>query len=144
MFSQSQGDGLKAFGNVLGGEQICPKALGTFTAWHEAVSAKMNGTVTDENIMAERLSPHVHKEVVFEPPTYYKGYKGNEEFLTLLNCVGEVFGKSFVYGRQWLSPGMCAVVIHDIRNVPLIFFVFSIPCRWKRLGIRVFRRNRRF
>lgn len=38
------------------------------------------------------------------PPTYFKAWVGKEEFLTLIGSVSEVFGPSFTYHRQFVSP----------------------------------------
>lgn len=50
-----------------------------------------------------KLSPHVDIKCKFYPPTYFKHWEGRDEFLLLIGCVSEVFGKSFQYHRQWLS-----------------------------------------
>ena len=93
-------------GNVYGGEKCCPLAFETFKSWHEVV----NVGVTDKpdakllEVAANKFANHVDKKVVFSPPTYFKPWVGRDEFITIISCVGEVFGKSFTYGRQWLSP----------------------------------------
>lgn len=105
---------------VLGGEGADPAAEATFRAWHAAIEAGMTGG--DPKPL---LRPHVHGRCVFKPPTYvrvlplptagryrsaklvpaqFKPWKGAEEMLVILEGVGEVFGPSFTYGRQWLSP----------------------------------------
>ena len=66
----------------------------TFECWHQAVSNR------DGSILEGRVNPLV----VFRPPTYFKPWKGDEEFKVLLTCAAEVFGNSFQYKRQWLSP----------------------------------------
>lgn len=90
---------LSTYGNVLGGEIGDPKALETFRVWHTAIS-KSGGTVD----VKEMLAPHVSDDIVFHPPTYFKPWKGKGEFLVLMEAVSEVFGDSFEYGRQWISP----------------------------------------
>ena len=50
------------------------------------------------------LRPHLHDQCVFKPPTYYAPWVGGDETLLLLTCASEVFGASFTYHRQWLSP----------------------------------------
>ena len=96
---------LRKFGNVLGGETILPKAMNTFSAWHELISASSNGanpnTLSD---LSRKFESNVHQKCLFYPPTYFKHWEGKEEFLMIISCVGEVFGPSFKYERQWLSP----------------------------------------
>jgi len=97
---------LSAYGNVLGGEDICPHALKTFSVWHESVSSAMDAKASSESksSMAQNLGAHVHDQIKFHPPTYFKHWEGRDEFLVLITSVSEVFGPSFTYGRQWLSP----------------------------------------
>tara|TARA_B100000795_G_scaffold243371_1_gene207230 strand:- start:250 stop:867 length:618 start_codon:yes stop_codon:yes gene_type:complete len=85
---------------ALGGERCTDPAAATFRAWHVAVNDAMKGGVDGLPL----LRPHVHDECVFRPPTYYAPWVGGDETLLLLTCVSEVFGTSFTYGRQWLSP----------------------------------------
>lgn len=92
---------LSNFGNVLGAEKISPQSRMTFGAWHEAVEQAMLGKAGDPMAV---LEPHVDDDVVFHPPTYYKSWEGKDEFLLLMNGVSKVFGSSFTYGRQWVSP----------------------------------------
>ena len=84
---------------ALGGERCTDPAAATFRAWHGAIKGAMRG-----GDPAPLLRPHVHDECVFRPPTYYKPWVGGDETLLLLTCVSGVFGTSFTYGRQWLSP----------------------------------------
>ena len=84
---------------ALGGERCSEPAAATFRAWHAAVDQAMAG-----GDPVPLLRPHVHDECVFRPPTYYKAWTGGDETLLLLHCVSEVFGESFRYSRQWLSP----------------------------------------
>ena len=79
---------------VYGGENMDAEARKTFECWHKAVSTR------DGNCVTGRVDP----EVVFRPPTYFKPWKGEEEMKVILTCAAEVFGSSFKYKRQWLSP----------------------------------------
>lgn len=93
---------LSKYGNVYGGENIDPKALETFKVWHEVVaSAKTTGPTEQHKQLLEK---QVHQNCTFHPPTYYKHWEGKEKFLLIIGAVVEVFGSSFTYGRQWLSP----------------------------------------
>ena len=85
---------------ALGGERCTDAAAATFRAWHVAVDDAMKGGVAGLPL----LRPHLHDQCVFRPPTYYAPWVGGDETLLLLTCVSEVFGTSFTYGRQWLSP----------------------------------------
>ena len=51
-----------------------------------------------------KFSERVHDNVTFHPPTYFQKWKGKDFFLTIIEAVGDVFGSSFTYGRQWVSP----------------------------------------
>ena len=84
---------------ALGGERCTGPAAATFRAWHGAIDVAMKG-----GDPTPLLRPHVHDECVFRPPTYFTPWVGGDETLLLLSCVSEVFGMSFTYGRQWLSP----------------------------------------
>ena len=90
-------------GRVLGGDEARPEVLKTFEIWHACVEEmKTTSTVSPDTF--ESFRDCVHERVVFSPPTYYKPWEGRDEFMVLIECVGEVFGTSFTYGRQWLSP----------------------------------------
>ena len=91
------------YGNVLGGERCNPAAFNAFKAWHEALDMKMTDNSSDDDIY-KVMAPHVAAKVKFHPPTYFAVWEGRDKFLLLISCVGEVFGPSFEYGRQWLSP----------------------------------------
>ncbi len=93
---------LSKYGEVLGGRSITPGALETFQAWHEGVTAVMEGRGDLSGIEA-LLSPRVNDDVKFYPPTYFNHWTGRDEFIVLMTCVSEVFGTSFTYGRQFLS-----------------------------------------
>ncbi|KAL1510617.1 hypothetical protein AB1Y20_006918 [Prymnesium parvum] len=84
---------------IYGGAAATAPAAAAFVAWHDAISA---GTRGDASAI-ERLRPHVHERCIFRPPTYFTPWEGGDELVLLLSCVGEVFGSSFAYGRQWLS-----------------------------------------
>ena len=73
-------------------------ASNTLAVWHSLVE---DGNVTQDKL--DRLRKVVDDECVFKPPTYYSAWKGGDETAMLLGCAAEVFGKSFTYGRQWLS-----------------------------------------
>ena len=88
--------------NIYGGTHASPQAKATFAAWHESVDAVLKKGENPDDAM-EILKPHMLKDCVFRPPTYYKPWTGRDETLLLLGCVSEVFGPSFEYGRQWLS-----------------------------------------
>ena len=77
--------------DVYGGECMTKESKKTFECWHQAVSNR------DGSILEGRVNPLV----VFRPPPYFKPWKGDE---VLLTCAAEVFGNSFQYKRQWLSP----------------------------------------
>lgn len=83
-----------SYEKVYGGENMDAEARKTFECWHKAVSTR------DGNCVTGRVDP----EVVFRPPTYFKPWKGEEEMKVILTCAAEVFGSSFKYKRQWLSP----------------------------------------
>jgi len=103
----SDGTDLSQYGTVLGGEKICPKALKTFEVWHQCVSAAINAenqSADAKTVMVQTLSKQVDEKCRFYPPTYFKHWEGKDEFLVLISSVSEVFGPSFTYGRQWLSP----------------------------------------
>ena len=93
---------LSKHGNVLGGANMSPAALATFEAWHSSVSAVMNGEKVGPEL-TERMENHVADSVKFYPPTYYDHWEGKGEFIVLIACVSQVFGKSFVYDRQFVS-----------------------------------------
>jgi hypothetical protein len=57
-----------------------------------------------EDSLHKFLGPRVAKDCTFHPPTYFPPWKGKDEMLLLLTAAGEVFGPSFEYSRQWLSP----------------------------------------
>ena len=84
-----------------GGEKIDPKALITFEAWHGAVCGAMSGSVSDD--AKKLLQSRVADKCMFYPPTYYTPWKGRDEFLLIIECVSEVFGTSFTYGRQVIT-----------------------------------------
>jgi hypothetical protein len=89
---------LKVFGNVLGGDKPNIEAKKTLIAWHLVV----------HDLKAESLDKYLRdrvvKDCIFSPPTYFTPWKGRDELLVILQSVGEVFGESFTYGRQWVSP----------------------------------------
>ena len=94
---------LRSSMNVLGGEAAPPETLRTFELWHDAVSEMAEADrVSSET--ADAFSSRVDDHVIFSPPTYFKPWEGRDEFMCLIECVGEVFGPSFTYGRQFLSP----------------------------------------
>jgi hypothetical protein len=90
---------LSRHGTVLGGERITPQNRATFEAWHDLVGAVAAGRAADVEL--RRI---VADECVFRPPTYFKPWTGGDETTVLLACAAEVFGDSFRYHRQWLSP----------------------------------------
>lgn len=92
---------LAVFGNVLGGDEIKPVALATFKAWHQAVGMSFHNTndtatMIKEPASLEQISEifghHIDENITFHP------------LLILIHAVSEVFGSSFQYGRQWISP----------------------------------------
>lgn len=85
-----------------GGANASQACKTTFSAWHETVGAALSTDCAAEDSV-QRLRPHIHPDCVFKPPTYFKAWHGRDEALLLLSCVGDVFGTSFRYGRQWLS-----------------------------------------
>ena len=96
-FSSSADAGL-----IFGGERASDAHRATFRAWHDAVAGVLHGTMATEPAM-DLLKPHMDPDCIFRPPTYFKPWQGRDETLLLLGTVGEVFGQSFSYGRQWLS-----------------------------------------
>lgn len=82
---------------------MTPAALNTFDAWHKAVELGVHGSQVDSTAI-ENFSGCVHEKIKFNPPTYFKGWTGREEFVTIITAVGQVFGKSFKYHRQFVSP----------------------------------------
>ena len=97
---------LSQHGKVLGGDQMSPSALETFQTWHECVSYSTSGNnnTEDGKKLISKLASRVDKNCTFHPPTYYSHWVGRDEFVLLISAVSEVFGKSFTYGRQWISP----------------------------------------
>ena len=88
---------------VFGGEKASPTCTNTFEAWHSSVNAVMyQGGSVDE--LHRTFAPHVDPQCIFRPPTYFTPWHGRDETLLILGCVSQVFGQSFKYGRQWLSP----------------------------------------
>jgi hypothetical protein len=92
--SFSTNNKLKSLPDVYGGEGMTKESKKTFKCWHEAVSNR------DGSFLDGRVNP----SVVFRPPTYFKPWKGEDELKVILTCAAEVFGNSFQYKRQWLSP----------------------------------------
>ena len=83
-------------GRVLGGDAATPEALRTFEVWHRCVEEMAKDkTVSPQTF--DSFRDCVHEKVVFSPPTYYKPWEGRDEFMVLIECVGEVFGPSFTY-----------------------------------------------
>ena len=97
---------LSRHGNVLGGHEISPSALKTFETWHKCLLLSTQGGAMSEGSLPiiNNLADCVHKKCIFHPPTYFTPWTGRDEFLLLIQAVSEVFGKSFKYHRQWLSP----------------------------------------
>jgi hypothetical protein len=97
---------LSQHGKVLGGDQMSPSALETFRTWHECVNYSTTGnTDSDEGRrLISKLTAQVDNNCTFYPPTYFSHWEGRDEFVLLIVAVSEVFGKSFTYGRQWISP----------------------------------------
>ena len=99
---------LSKYGNVLGGEIFVPEALDTFITWHQCVSMAMQHGPTIDNAakvtMEQKLRSRVDDKCKFYPPTYFSHWTGGDEFVLLISAVSEVFGSSFRYDRQWLSP----------------------------------------
>ena len=93
---------LSTFGNVTGGTAITAQSLSTFKAWHGALNRVMHEGASASEV-SEKLRSHVHDQAQFFPPTYFAHWQGGDELCLLLGAVSEVFGKSFVYKRQWLS-----------------------------------------
>jgi hypothetical protein len=87
--------------SFLGGAAMRADCRTTLDAWHSAVDGALGGASEDE--LRSTLAPRMAPDCIFRPPTYYKEWRGRDETMLLLHCVSEVFGKSFVYGRQWLS-----------------------------------------
>ncbi len=103
---------LSSYGkNVYGGQDITSSSLETFSLWHQAIEIgteikeKENKEENNERKkqIFQQLETKVDSNCLFSPPTYYKRWKGKEEFLCIIESVGEVFGSSFRYNRQWLS-----------------------------------------
>ena len=84
---------------ALGGDCAAAPAVATFRAWHAGLDAAFRGE--DPKPL---LRPHLHDKCVFKPPTYWQAWTGGDETMMLLETVGEVFGSTFRYERQWLSP----------------------------------------
>eukprot|EP00948_MAST-09A_sp_MAST-9A-sp1_P000973 g973.t1 len=99
----------KRFGNVIGSDDSTfhPTAMKTFEAWHEVVdimkSTNKDSVDTNTEKAKEKLEPYIADDVIFRPPTYFKPWVGKKAFLIILPTVGEVFGSSFVYRRQFVS-----------------------------------------
>ena len=58
----------------------------------------MSGTVSEAT--KDLMYSRVDKMCKFYPPTYHTPWEGRDEFLLIIECVSEVFGPSFTYGRQ--------------------------------------------
>ena len=94
--------------NVLGGSEMLPGCRAAFEKWHACVSKMMAGGANPSNPETERafaefVQDHVSDDVLFDPPTYNGTYNGKLPFRVILSTVGQVFGPSFTYHRQWLS-----------------------------------------
>lgn len=77
----------------------------TFETWHSSVTASMHADqIPDPDTMKKNMYDCVDPKCKFYPPTYFTLWEGRDEILLLLTCVSEVFGKSFQYHRQWISP----------------------------------------
>ena len=61
-------------------------------------------SIPDPEAIKKNMYDCVDSKCKFYPPTYFTAWEGRDEMLLLLSCVSEVFGKSFTYGRQWVSP----------------------------------------
>ena len=85
-----------------GGHGASPASRATLKAWHNAVDAALSGN-GDSDAAMKALGAHMEPACIFRPPTYFKPWTGRDEVLCLLQSVSEVFGPSFMYGRQWLS-----------------------------------------
>ena len=101
-------DASSSLGNVLGGSDILPGCRAAFEKWHACVSNIMTGgadssTIETQRAFDEFVRDHVHDEVLLDPPTYNGTYTGKNVFRVILFTVGQVFGPSFNYHRQWLS-----------------------------------------
>ena len=92
---------LSRHGAVFGGGRMDQATRETFDLWHDLVGAVAAGRAAD--VDASRLRTIIADNCTFRPPTYFKPWEGGDEMLVLLGCVGDVFGASFTYGRQWLS-----------------------------------------
>eukprot|EP00928_Gymnodinium_smaydae_P073549 TRINITY_DN56738_c0_g1_i1.p1 TRINITY_DN56738_c0_g1~~TRINITY_DN56738_c0_g1_i1.p1 ORF type:complete len:180 (-),score=34.20 TRINITY_DN56738_c0_g1_i1:37-576(-) len=79
-------------------------AASTLAAWHRAVEVAIQGGEGNATDVKAALASHVSSSVVFKPPTYFKPWQGRDVFLVLIETVSEVFGKSFRYRREWISP----------------------------------------
>ena len=95
---------IQGFGNVLGGEQSSPVAMDTFKAWHNVIAVFAESDSARKTAINKTFEKCVHDKCKFYAPTYFKNWEGKDEFLLIISSVGEVFGKSFKYGRQWISP----------------------------------------
>lgn len=97
--------------NIFGGENISSVAYETFSIWtktiKEGIKNNENNSIENKEELKKlfsKLKLHVSNDCIFSPPTYYKNWKGCDEFLCIIESVGTVFGSSFEYKRQWLSP----------------------------------------
>lgn len=96
---------LAAFGTVLGGAEMDSATENTFVVWHSLVEDVMAGKATSIDAKSmDSLRGVVADDCVFKPPTYFKPWVGGDETTVLLSCAAEVFGDSFTYKRQFLSP----------------------------------------
>ena len=101
-------EAFSSLGNVLGGSDILPGCRAAFEKWHACVSKIMTGGAETNELETQQafdkfVRDHVHDEVLLDPPTYSGTYTGKIPFRVILSTVGQVFGSSFTYHRQWLS-----------------------------------------
>ena len=69
--------------------------------WHRCADQFVGGKGFDS--VVEELGALMHDDVVFHPPTYWKTRQGKLMALWILKQVGEIFGESFRYERQFVD-----------------------------------------
>ena len=80
-------------GRVLGGANASSEVRASFQLWHKSVESR------DLN----KMKPKFDESCVFHSPTVSKPFSGPDALGIILESVGEVFGDSLSYHRQWIS-----------------------------------------
>ena len=123
---------LGCFGNVLGGRHMLPGCAAAFKAWHSCIQPMTSGKdvpdVSDPNAMFSKfVQRHVHKDVLFAPPTYFSTYTGRGPFVAILHTVAQVFGPTFKCLSLSYSLFVCTILLRIVvarNNLALLLSCF--------------------